>query len=195
MRYCYRKTLQYTGMIVLALILYSVVTLLWSSIVPWKNYQWNNNAVHSNGTIMQHEVREFLSQDGDLYAGYILVNYNSYWSQLCVVEDNLQRSIVEQVLNQNYTINSTVVIYYQSSSPSDPHIGPRSILSFIVWCIFNVVIFMGLMTSVMVMIYRDHKRSFHPAEHIRLYANNDIKLDNYSPQTLLPQLIPASYNL
>lgn len=204
MRYCCRKTLHYGGMILFALVLYGAITLLWSLLGPWKNYQWNDSAIRTNGTIMEHEIREFPSQDGSLYAGYILVEYDNYWSQLCVVQGSSTRVTVQQILLQNYTTGSNVTIYYQSWSPSDPHLGPKSILDFVVWCIFNVVMFMVLMSSAIVLIYRDHKNNFHAPEHIKLYSQDDIKLNIHIPQALqaLPEdnvkfnnYVPSSYNL
>lgn len=202
MRYWCRKTIHYGGMILFALVLYGSITLLWSLLGPWKNYQWNESAIRTNGTIMEHEIREFPSQDGDLYAGYISVKYNNYWSQLCAVEDTVERPKVEQILLQNYSINSNVTIYYQSSSPSDPHLGPKSILAFVVWCVFNAVILITLMIVVAVVIYRDHKNNFHEPEHIRLYSQDDIRLNIHATHTSQPEdnvkfnnYIPSSYNL
>ena len=204
MRYCCHKTLQYGGMILFALVLYGAITLLWSLLGPWKNYQWNESAIRINGTIIEQEIREFASLDGNLYAGYISVKYNNYWSQLCAVEDTSERSKVEQILLQNYSVNTNVSIYYQPWAPSDPHLGPKPILAFIVWCVFNVVILVTLIIVVTVVIYRDHKNNFHAAEHIRLYSPDDIRLNVHVPHPLEPQpednvkfnnYIPSSYNL
>lgn len=201
MRYWLRKTLKYGGMIGLAILIYGSVTLLWSIVVPWKNYQWNNNAIHSNGAIMQYEIREFPSQNGNLYAGYILVKYDNYWSQLCAVVDTPSYLGVKQILLEDYPINSNVIIYYQSSSPSDPHLGPKPILDFLVWSVFNVVLFMGLLTTALVLIYRDYKNTFHAAENIPLYTQDAIKSNTHLPQyyqgqdVKLNNHIPSSYNL
>lgn len=183
MKVQYRKALCYFGVVIAGLIIYGGMMALWSLLNPWDNLVWNNRAIQSNATIITNEVLSFVGQRTVLYVGYITVTYDGYWAQLRAIEDNPSKVQVEQLLRDLFPVNSTIVIYYHGDQPSNPHLGPKSILGFLMWCIFSIVLFVGLTAVVSLIIYRDytlHKLTYVGGENIRLYTREDIGLGRYT---------------
>ena len=183
MKVQYRKALCYFGVVLAGLTIYGGMMALWSLLNPWDNLVWNNKAIQTNATIITSEIRSFIGRGATLYVGYIAVTYDGYWAQLRAVEDNLSRSQVEQLLRDLFPANSKVIIYYHSNQPSNPHLGPKSILGFLMWLLFSTILFVGLTGAVSLIIYRDyvlHKLTYTEEESIKLYTQEDIRLGRYS---------------
>ena len=186
MKYCYRKTLFYSGIVITAFIIYGGLILLWSLLEPWQDVKWNNNALRANGVITDHEIRHFFTDGRQLYIGYIMTHFGKYWAQLRAITDITTTAEAQKILTEQFAINTTVSIYYYTS-PSDSsiitevHLGPRSNIGFIVWCMLSITLFIGIVTCVIIIIYHDHQKHYRASEHMRLYNEDEIKMSYYTP--------------
>jgi hypothetical protein len=187
MMHC-KKITYYLGIVLIGLSIYSGILILWSLAKPWEELVWNNKAIVVNATIAMHQIGTAYGlgndegDDGILYVGYVSVTYNGNWAQLRVVPDNPSRDAVEQSLENLFAINTTIVLYYDSKQPSNPHLGPKSIVKFLTWLLFEIMLFVAITAVVVIIIYRDYSvymLTYGPDETIRLYNPEDISAGRY----------------